>query len=1419
MRSRLDDTSIAARLAKTRSDATLPTFSLLRAQATPGARPASPEMTFTTSDSLPKPRRRAATVHSSGRLSRHLEDLHTANLRRDALLGPDARALSRDGGALVRLGSPYNVVAPERLNQRFSDDERLSDESPTRRLPRTAAREGGPSPAREPFDGASSRLLPPKRLAALIFEDGQRPRSTRRARSRRRRPAVDEYWKQLEAARLERSQSPDGRRGDGVGPLFAKRAAVEARDRRARQATLEYIDRATKQLPLSFLVERGAASAVVRERLARALAFVAGAERKWLRAALRRWRRAVERAASHAFMQRELRLGQRDGARRLAAVLARSVGARLAQRWRRWRRQTQRVRVATRRRVMRGAAVALQRWARGISGKARGTRFLHALRKARRRTAVAAAAACRVERAHAVRAAAMRHGRAAALRRYLAATRLSREWHRYWLRRWLRKKIDATRAAKFKRGVIVLNDWLAWLYGDLVRSRQLEELHDPSRLSRWADVHGRAKRKKRKAKKKARAAAAAADPNSPPRPHRVPKAPEDLSAELEARKRKLSLKRKSKTPGEAFTERMASMAFGIRGPEFAEEAAIKRLEAKLSSRLSGSNESSDSDSGGDSGDNASDASEASFEARVRFKPRYTARVAALMLQTQARAVPHRRALPKHLASARLAAALRRIRGNLDRLAAQLRILRWYRLTLARWIAADCLRADAAIAGAVASVAMWQLMSDADRAAALRVAAAADRIKRAVRRHGARCREKRVWAATKVANAHRRAAAARVVRRAAYARAVDRAAKFFAECWWRFKEWRAQRRRCEARALAAAAVASDARCRAAAATLGRAAKFWRYVRRDLVALRLGAVVATAAAAVARRDHRTAEAARAARCWRRHRAHDALMARFAAASARTAARAAWSRRDDAARRVAVEWIDSQRRWYMPVRVIARRRLALLYRAADDAVRGAVRADAALVVRRAIRRRLDRDALRGLVAAQLARAAARAHELRRVRAARTAQHAWARCLEREARRAFAAEVERQRRLELQRQLERRAAQTLQRLGRSYLLHRLLFLRFAWRREQLEKEAEDERRVAAARAERDDAEAATEAAEDALALVKLSAWKMGSDEQGRNYFYNWVTGEESFDMPAGWTPNPKDVWVKNTDAKGNVFYFNQLTQQAQWLPPCATCYQFEARKVCLGCGEAPFCDACWDKAHVAEFCDAAFDPAKEGHAWRGADLDKDVLLRGEAHCLVCEKRKATVVCRVCRDHYCAPCFADVHAVGKLATHDTMPYDAARRGWQEVPGRVDGEQTYYFNVSTGENSYDKPEDLMLEAELAEHRQFKKFQASATDYCRQVDELQVEIERLQYDKDTTLFSLKSKQSAERDELEELRRALLEDMSRPSAYDKYARIAAAPFTHFKDKRDKRRTKRRLYRKMLLLSNKEREEAFAKSLGGA
>merc|ERR1711988_1473828 len=101
--------------------------------------------------------------------------------------------------------------------------------------------------------------------------------------------------------------------------------------------------------------------------------------------------------------------------------------------------------------------------------------------------------------------------------------------------------------------------------------------------------------------------------------------------------------------------------------------------------------------------------------------------------------------------------------------------------------------------------------------------------------------------------------------------------------------------------------------------------------------------------------------------------------------------------------------------------------------------------------------------------------------------------------------------------------------------------------------------------------------------------------------------------------------------------------------------------------------------------------------------------------------------------------------------------------GWQEVKGRVEGEQTYYFHATTMENTYEKPLELMLDDERAEHEQYLKWRAACEAHNKKIEKLQVELEKLQYEKDTKWYEDNQQKSKDQEELDSLRNLLLQRM--------------------------------------------------------
>jgi len=230
----------------------------------------------------------------------------------------------------------------------------------------------------------------------------------------------------------------------------------------------------------------------------------------------------------------------------------------------------------------------------------------------------------------------------------------------------------------------------------------------------------------------------------------------------------------------------------------------------------------------------------------------------------------------------------------------------------------------------------------------------------------------------------------------------------------------------------------------------------------------------------------------------------------------------------RLVAKHWFAMKWRYNQPLRIIARRRVENNERMCLEVVEQVRRDDAALVFRRAIRRWLDWKYLCRRFDAQRERLDLEETLRTRLESAECIQRNWLAYLERCAERArvLALRDRDARREELE--LQEDAAFQIQRCVQCYLFNRLLELRFQAAAQRLDAEREQRRRVEAARHERRDAEKAQELAEQALKQVELSSWKMGADEEGTNYYYNWVTGESSYEKPEGWYPPAEEVWLR---------------------------------------------------------------------------------------------------------------------------------------------------------------------------------------------------------------------------------------------------------------------------------------------------
>ena len=265
----------------------------------------------------------------------------------------------------------------------------------------------------------------------------------------------------------------------------------------------------------------------------------------------------------------------------------------------------------------------------------------------------------------------------------------------------------------------------------------------------------------------------------------------------------------------------------------------------------------------------------------------------------------------------------------------------------------------------------------------------------------------------------------------------------------------------------------------------------------------------------------------------------------------------------------------------------------------------------------------------------------------------------------------------------------------------------------------------------DRDEALEDVKTTEENMAATILASWKQGSDTNGRNYYYNFVTGESRWDPPENWTLKVSDAWIRNINERGQVYYYNQQTEESRWLPPCCCCGK-EAERWCSECCAA-YCVEDYSSVHNPEV-----DEDMGAHTWSAAELSKDILKPGQVYCIECKKRAATKVCLTCWDNYCTDCFKFVHHVGDLRSHETIGYRRAKQGWNTVKPKDKSSRVYYVNGLTGETTFEKPRQLMTPTEQEYFDNFTSHREAAESYVTKIDELQNEVEALKYERDMRL---------------------------------------------------------------------------------
>jgi len=449
----------------------------------------------------------------------------------------------------------------------------------------------------------------------------------------------------------------------------------------------------------------------------------------------------------------------------------------------------------------------------------------------------------------------------------------------------------------------------------------------------------------------------------------------------------------------------------------------------------------------------------------------------------------------------------------------------------------------------------------------------------------------------------------------------------------------------------------------------------------------------------------------------------------------------------------------RYYNPVRIAARNELARKRKKAEEERIFRLETRSATVIAAAFRHYVDRKRLNRRFKKRREILDAEELHRRRTAAAKVIQ-GWFRrwCMRQMMNARF---MKRAKMLEDQRQLEREtaAAKVLQKAWRSHWMRRVLEMRFAMRRRALDAQAQMEANIQLTEEERIKAEEEKAAMEEHLGDQIRKAWKLGSDAYGVNYFYNWITEETTYTQPEGWSPAEDEIWVRNVDDRGNVYYFNQLTGQSKW----------------------------------------------------SDENVKEELGEGEVHCVNCQTLKATRMCNVCRDAYCDDCFDTIHRSGWLAQHRWTPYMDAKKGWNIVRARTANEKNYYVKAGE-EGTYDKPAELMLEDDLYHERQYHEkaleYQAAAARYAKKIEKLQVAVETLQYEKDSKWYEDSLAQSKLQEEMDIMKAALDEAEKKKSAMSTFREILRNPKRHLKAALTNNTVKDPTYRRKLLLSKSQK-----------
>jgi hypothetical protein len=210
---------------------------------------------------------------------------------------------------------------------------------------------------------------------------------------------------------------------------------------------------------------------------------------------------------------------------------------------------------------------------------------------------------------------------------------------------------------------------------------------------------------------------------------------------------------------------------------------------------------------------------------------------------------------------------------------------------------------------------------------------------------------------------------------------------------------------------------------------------------------------------------------------------------------------------------------------------------------------------------------------------------------------------------------------------------------------------------------------------------------------------------------------------------------WIRTVDENENIYYYNVKSGESAWLRPCRICYR-SSDKFCRECSVS-YCERHFVKLHANDAGGEGFS----AHHWQVKEEgSRDEIGPEDEYCISCLTKKATKMCTECWDGYCSRCFPLAHSSGHLKTHQATNFKLAKQGWYKTRRNGKGSD-YYYNGTSKESTYEKPPDLMNTVERQYYDNFTEYKNQADSNVKKIEELQYELERLKFSKDSMVAQM------------------------------------------------------------------------------